>query len=766
MAKEKKGRIRKAFKGFRFFLISFLLVCVMCASICGVALALYLRVYIEPNAKIDINDLMFDMNMTSIVYAWDGGLQDYTEYEMLRGIENRIYSKLDEIPEDLQNAFIAIEDKRFYSHKGVDWARTANGVLNWLTGKEGGGSTITQQLIKNVTKFDDYSVKRKLTEIFRALQLEKDLDDKDRILEMYLNIVYLGQGAYGVNTAATTYFSKELKDLNLAECAILAGITKNPSKFDPFNRPENIKERQETILDEMCKQGMITEQQRDEAKATPLEYKYEAAKAAVHNTYSYFTDAVINDVINDLVEKKDYPLELARWKVTSGGVQIYTTMERRVQTILESVYEDDSNFPNVSRNGMRPESAMVICNKSGDVVALVGGRGKKTKSRVLVRADSPRQSGSSIKPLSVYAPAMDAGLITPYSVRDNEPFMKLNGRDWPRNDSGGYTGPMTIRTAVAKSINAVAVRVVDEYTPRAAYDFLTDRLNFKNLTVNDIDLAPMALGGMNGGVTVREMAAGFSVFLNDGIFNGARTYTRVLNSDGTVLLDNEPLGRHVFEREQTVYYMRDVLKGVTSSEMGGTGRRINVPGMDTAGKTGTSQKKNDLWFCGFTPYYVGTTWFGYDSNYDLSNVRSNPSVTVWNTVMNLIHEGMEPKEFDMGDDANFTTASYCTRTGLAPSSACSTATGRYWKGDEPSETCTKCRRRVTKPKPSTNNPQDPETADPNAPAADPENPSVAPPDTTEPPVNEGGGDGDGLTIPTEPVLPPSPVTGNDDPESE
>lgn len=718
MARRKKGRAGKAFKGLRFFLVSFLLVCVMCASICGVALALYLRVYIEPKATIDVNELMFDMDMTSIVYAWDKEKEDYTEYEVLRGIENRIWANLDEIPKDLQNAFIAIEDKRFYEHKGVDWKRTANGVLNWLSGNEGGGSTITQQLVKNLTKFDDYSVKRKLTEIFRALQLEKDLNDKDRILEMYLNMIYLGQGSYGVNTAATTYFSKDLSELDLAECAILAGITKNPSLYDPFHHPDKIKERQETILDEMCKQGMITKSERDAAKAEKLEYQYEDAKKALNTTYSYFTDAVINDVIEDLVKKKDYPEELARWKVTSGGVQIYTTVDTDVQEAMDEIYRDDSNFPSISRNGVRPESAMVVCNKDGDVVGIVGGRGEKTGNRVLVRADSPRQSGSSIKPLSVYAPAMDAGLITPYSVRDNKAFKQIDGRDWPRNDSGGYTGPMTIRKAVAQSVNAVAVRVVDELTPQAAYDFLTEQLNFTHLNAADIDLAPMALGGMNGGVTVREMAAGFSIFLNDGIFNGARTYTKVLNSDGTVLLENEPLERKVFEREQTVYYMRSVLMGVTSEELGGTARRISVPGMDTAGKTGTSQRKRDLWFCGFTPYYVGATWFGYDTNYDLSGVRSNPSVTIWNKVMNKIHDGLDPKELDLGDDENYERASYCTVSGLSPSSSCrangTVETGRYWKGDAPTEICTKCRYHVSK---NTNKDDDAEKTE------DSENPS-------------------------------------------
>ena len=697
MAKRKKGRTGGK---IRFCLVSFLLICVLCASICGIAFAVYLRVYIEPNAKVDMNEMMMDMDMTGIVYAWNGEQQDYVEYEVLRGLENRIWSNLDEIPKDLQNAFIAIEDKRFYDHKGVDWKRTANGVVNWITGSEGGGSTITQQLIKNVTNEKDYSVKRKLNEIFRALQLEKDVDDKDKILEMYLNMIYLGQGAYGVNTAATTYFGKDLSDLDLAECAILAGITKNPSLYDPFNHPDKIKERQETILDEMCSQGMISKSECDAAKAEKLEYKYEDAKNALNNTYSYFTDAVIEDVINDLVEKKGYSEQMARWKATSGGVKIYATVDTNVQQVMEDIYEDDSNFPSVSRNGKKPESAMVICNTEGDVVGIVGGRGEKTESRAFLRSEAPRQAGSSIKPLSVYAPAMDAGIITPYSVRDNEPFKELNGRSWPRNDSGGYTGPMTIREAVARSINAVAVRVVDELTPQKSFDFLTEQLNFTHLNnPEDIDLSPMALGGMNGGVTVREMAGGFSIFLNDGIYNGARTYTKVLNSDGTVLLENEALNRKVFENEKTVYYMRSVLSGVTSSELGGTGRRIDIPGMATAGKTGTSQSKRDLWFCGFTPYYVGATWFGYDSDYDLSNVRTNPSVTIWNKVMRRLHEDLPSKDFDMGDDSHFVKASYCTQSGLAPSSACrsngTVETGRFWEGDEPTEVCTSCRRKYS-----------------------------------------------------------------------
>lgn len=690
MAKQKKG---KFFKRVRFFFVTLLLIGIMCASICGVALAYYLRVYVEPEAAIDLKTLSLGMDLTSIVYAWDNTVNDYVEYETLHGQENRIWADLDDIPQDLQNAFIAIEDKRFYQHKGVDWKRTSYAILNWITGKEGGGSTITQQLIKNLTDYDDYSVKRKLTEIFRALELEKEVQDKDKILEMYLNTIYLGRGSYGVNTAAMTYFGKELADLNLAECAILAGITKNPSRFDPFNHPENIKERQETILDEMLSQKMITESEKAQAKVTTLDYKSEEAKAAINEPFTYFTDTVISDVINDLNSIKGYSYEYASWKVMSGGVKIYTTVDLNVQRAMEEVYEDDSNFPQVTQNGSRPESAMIICDKKGNVLGIVGGRGKKSESRSLNRAtQSIRQPGSSIKPLSVYGPAMDADLITPYSVLTDMPFKVISGKAWPRNDNNRYSGQMVIKTAVAKSINAVAVRVVDMLTPQASFDFLYDKLYFRNINQDkDADYSPMALGGMNGGVTVREMAAGYTIFLNDGIFDGSRTYSKVVDSDGSVLLENLPLGTQAFENEKTAYYMREVLQGVTAS---GTATGAKVTGMETAGKTGTTQKKRDLWFCGFTPYYVGATWFGYDKDYNLNGVSGNPSTKIWTKIMNKIHEGLESKKFDDGDDSNFVRASYCEDSGLSPIDACSSdvsgsrvSTGRFWKGDQPSVSC-------------------------------------------------------------------------------
>lgn len=697
LAKRKKKKTHKV----RTFFVSLLLVCILTATICGLAFAWYIHSYVNPSIDdLDLNGL--GMNFTSIVYApqrdasGDGEMQ-YVEYERLHGGENRIWADMSEIPDYLKNAFVAIEDQRFYEHKGVDWKRTAGAALDWVTGKGSyGGSTITQQLIKNLTQDDDYSVKRKLTEILRALELEKQVGSKDKILEMYLNMIYMGYGSNGVKTAARTYFDKDLSDLNLAECAALAGITNNPSKYDPFRFPENVKKRQTTILDQMNKQGMISESEMNEALAAPLNYQRPADEGANAEPYSYFTDTVITDVVNDLVERKGYSKTLANKLVTSGGLKIYTTVDTRIQGIMEAVYTDDSNFPDISKNGVRPESAMVVANKDGEILGIVGGRGQKTGSLLLNRAETPRQPGSAIKPLAVYGPAMDAGIITPYTGMEDSAYEEINGKPWPRNDDRVYRGPVILKDAVAKSINTIAVKTLAELTPEASFTFLTEKLGFKNLigsqttpsgkVQTDIALAPLALGGLTNGATVREMAGGYTIFINDGKFVPPHTYTKVVDSEGKVLLSNEDVEPVVaFENEKTSYYMNQTLQGVTSY---GTATSAKIPGIATAGKTGTTTSQRDRWFCGYTPYYVGVCWFGYDKTYTLSGVSGNPATKLWKAVMTRVHEGLPEASFDKPtSDKGFTAVSYCTQTGLLPSEGCETATGYFYKGDAPTEHC-------------------------------------------------------------------------------
>ncbi len=695
MAKQKKSS--KAQK-IVMTIFAIPLIGIMTACLCGIALAFYIGMCVVPNSDIDVSSYSRELAKTTVIYAKNANTGEYEVYETLEGDVNRQWVELSEIPKDLQNAVVAIEDKRFYTHHGVDWIRTLGAIKGFATGNDGagGGSTITQQLIKNLTGNSDKSVKRKINEIFQALALEKNLGDtaKDQILEMYLNTIPYGNRAAGIKVAAMTYFGKELSELNLAECAVLASIPNAPTRYNPFRNPENVKERQRTVLYEMKEQEFIGESAYQEALSTELVYKSDDYKQQNNQPYSWFTEAIIQELTEDLQQRQSISYDLAHSRVMSGGLQIYATIDQNIQKIMDDVFINDANFPRARKNGAIPQGAMVVTDKQGNIVGIVGGRGKKQGSLLTNRATmTARQPGSAIKPLAVYGPAMDDGLITPYSVVTDMPFKVYNDKAWPRNDNRRYQGQMVIRNAVARSINSVAVRVLDMITPKRSYAFLHDTLGFTHMNPNaDIDYAPLALGGMNGGTTVREMAAGYTIFANNGKYSGSRTYSKVQDSEGNVLIDyTTPIEINAFKNEKTAYYMLDVLKEVTNS---GTGRRATIDGIETAGKTGTTTSKRDVWFCGLTPYYVGATWFGYDQSYNLEGISGNTALSLWTTVMRRIHQDLPSARFDMGDDSNFVRASYCEDSGLAPVSACADdvrgsriSTGRFWKGDEPKEEC-------------------------------------------------------------------------------
>lgn len=694
MAKRKKGSIAHKIV---MAILAIPLIAVVTACLCGLALAFYIGICVIPNSDIDVSSYSEDLAKTTVIYAKDPDTGEYDVYETLEGDVNRQWVSLSEIPEDLQNAVVAIEDQRFYSHHGVDWLRTLGAVQGFITGDDrGGGSTITQQLIKNLTGNNDKSVKRKINEIFQALTLEKNLGDtaKDQILEMYLNTIPYGNRAAGVKVAAMTYFGKELDELNLAECAVLAAIPNAPTRYNPFRNPDNVKERQTLVLEKMLQLGFITQSEYDEAINTELVYHSDAYEQNTNEPYSWFTEAIISDLTEDLQQTENISYDLARSRVMSGGLQIYATIDLDVQEAMDEVFTNEANFPSAQKNGVVPQAAMVVCDKQGNIVGLVGGRGEKEGSLLTNRATmSTRQPGSSIKPLAVYGPAMDAGAITPYSVVTDMPFKVYDGKAWPRNDNRRYQGQMVVKEAIAHSINCVAVRVLDMITPQTSYEFLHDTLGFEHLNPSaDIDYAPLALGGMNGGVTVREMAAGYTIFANNGKFSGSRTYSKVLDSEGNVLIDyTAPEEVNAFQNEKTAYYMLDCLKEVTDS---GTGSRATISGIETAGKTGTTTSKRDVWFCGLTPYYVGATWFGYDQSYNLDGISGNTALSLWTAVMRRIHSDLPSADFDMGDDSNFVEAVYCVDSGLAPTDACEddsrgsrVEVGRFWKGDEPTDEC-------------------------------------------------------------------------------
>ena len=684
-------------------LITLVLIGVLCGCFCGIAFAMYVHIYINPSAQETAAEISkgLGLNLNSFIYAKESDSDEYTLYETIKGKENREWVDSDKIPDTLKNAVVAIEDERFYKHHGVDWVRTIGAVKGWLLGgTQYGGSTITQQLIKNITADNDYSVKRKVNEIFRAFALEKEIDDKDRILVMYLNTIFLGYNSYGVQTAAMQYFDKDVSQLDLAESAVLAGLTNNPSIYDVYNHPEKVKERQETILAQMLDQKMISQEEYEAAVAEELNYRpYEEYQQEIKSTYSYFTDEVIKDVINDLMTEKGYSRLVAENMVYSGGLNIYATIDTKVQNALDEVWANADNFPNTEKYGEIPQSAMVITDKQGDIVGIAGGRGEKTSSRGFSYAsDARRQPGSSIKPLATYGPAMDAGIATPdTTVYDRALIQDAEGNPWPMNDGKYPTGrAMTVKEGMTRSLNTISAQLLKQLTPQKSYEFMTQQLGFKlvdsrtnedGTVQSDIDLAPLALGALTDGVTVRQMAGGFSTFINDGVYGGTRTYTKVTDSEGNTIMENTPNTDKGFTNVRTDYYMLDCLQNVTAH---GTAYGIQLDGVETGGKTGTTTSNTDIWFCGITPKYSGAVWVGYEHNYRLDGLYGRNAAEIWLAVMQKVHAGDSGLVFD-SHPQDFEEVTYCMDTGLLASGACRAAgraaTGRFWKDKVPTETC-------------------------------------------------------------------------------
>ena len=751
-------------------ILTLLLIGVLCACFCGMAFAYYIHSYINPSAQETAVELSTNLglNLNSFIYAVDDETGTETLYATLSGLESREWVDSEKIPQYLKDAAVAIEDERFYKHSGVDWKRTLGAVKGWLVGGDQyGGSTITQQLIKNATDEKDYSVKRKINEIFRALALENEINDKDRILTMYLNTIYLGYRCYGVQTAADRYFNKDVSELTLAECAVLAGLTNNPSIYDVYNHPDKVKERQGDILDKMLELGMISQADHDAALAEELVYRpYEDYVEEVGEPYTYFTDAVVKDLVNDLMEQKGYSETVARNMVNSGGLKIYATIDLDVQKALDEVWADDSNFPNTEKYGERPQSAMVITDKQGNIKGIAGGRGEKNdKLGFSFATDARRQPGSSIKPLSTYGPAMDKGIITPSTtVYDKPLYIGDDGKPWPMNDGKMPTGSaLSIKSGITSSVNTVAVQVMDMLTPQASYDFMTQRLGiqlvgsrtYEDGTVkSDIDYSPLALGALTDGVTVREMAGGFSSFINEGVFGGTRTYTKVLDSEGNIVIENTPRTDLGFENVRTAYYMLECMQNVTAY---GTASGTQISGVQTAGKTGTTTSNTDIWFCGVTPEYSGAVWVGYEHNYTLNGLYGRNAAAIWLKVMQKVHEGDSGLVFD-SHPQDFTTVTYCMDTGLLASGACRAAgraaSGRFWNDEVPTETCShqgittsynfakvgvtdwKEEEEEEEEKEEEKKPEEEKPADPNDPSIDPETGEAVTPSDPE-----GGGTG-------------------------
>ena len=666
---------------------------------------------LKGRAEVYIDE--FETAVSTELYYQDAETEEWVMYQTLfMDGEDRIWVGLDEIPDHLEKAAIAIEDKRFERHPGVDIKSTIRAIVYTLTGKSiQGGSTITQQTVKNVTGDNQDTVLRKVTEIYRALELEKRYE-KDEILEAYLNEIFMGQECYGVETASLRYFGVHVKELSLAQCASLISITNNPSQFGPFesdwSREQNRK-RQLLVLDAMLDQKMITEAEYEaavneevvftnghsnvgtyhgEAIVDTSDLEEEAVPAsttAYKARNSYFTDAVIEDVAQALMDEYGYDYTTAINKVYGSGYKIYTTQNYEYQQIAEKVYEDVSNTPySITKTDGTTEQlqgAMTIIDPyTGYVVAMVGGVGEKVYDRGLNWATTVRPCGSATKPISVYAPALDQGVITGASTVDDFPLWLLytgeenrvdpadpykEGTPWPKNDYSGFKGLSTVRKALVRSMNTCAVSVCNQLGVWESYDFMTSNLGFTTLTQDDATaLGAMALGGYTRGVTTEEMAAAYGAFVNEGIYTTPRTFTRVEDTNGRVVLENE-IQSHAAMKSSTAALMNSILTDVVS---GGTGSGAYFSGMTIAGKTGSTNDLRDRYFVGYTPYYVGACWVGYESNARISSGGTNPAVALWKKVMQEIHQDLPNTAFFTSPDLIQVTV--CSDSGQLATTLC------------------------------------------------------------------------------------------------
>ena len=618
----------------------------------GVVFVCIFLIYLRSNltAELDVAPTDFSMSLSSEIYYIDANTGRETKLVTLQSTEFRRWVDYNEMPEHLINALVSIEDHRFFRHNGVDWYRTAGAFMNMFLSMRDtfGGSTITQQLIKNLTQEDDVTVQRKLQEIFRALEYE-NWHEKDEILELYLNLVYFGHGCYGIGAAANYYFDKEVSELNLAESAAIVGITNNPSQYSPYANRESNKERQLVILSRMYELGYIpTEQEYRQARLVNLhfqrgeDYEYEQV------IYTWFEEAIINDVIADIIREKGWSEQRAKRILYTGGLKVIATIDMDMQDLVDSIYQDPESLPRVTGSAQQLQSGIIIADPyTGEVKALSGGVGKKTRNMLLSRATMTRRPpGSALKPISVYAPAMENGLLTPDTIYDDSEYVTLNGTTWmPKNADRKYSGLVTVRSAIINSLNTIPAVVLDQLGTQKSFRFMRDDLGF-DLHPSDEAYAPLAAGQLTRGATVREMTSAFTIFPNSGERVALRTYTVVYDSNGDIFINNTPEYTRAIS-EATAYWMTSMLHDAVTS---GTGGSANLGrSMPTSGKTGTSTDSKDRWFVGFTPYYIAAVWTGYDTPAPMRST-GNPAAQIWKKIMAPIHEGLETRDYNNPGD--------------------------------------------------------------------------------------------------------------------
>ena len=752
-------------------LFTVLTFCAVVAAVAGLCAGIGLFMGVVDTAPDISNVDVAPAGYSTTVYDCEGNQIT----KLIAENSNRVYVKLDKIPLDMQHAFVAIEDERFYTHNGIDIKGIMRAGVKALGGNlHQGASTITQQLLKNnvFTSWTEESsmvdkFKRKFQEQYCAVQLEK-LMTKDQILENYLNTINLGQGTLGVQAASQRYFGKNVSDLNISESAVIACITQNPSKWNPISHPDNNAKRREEVLTKMRDQGYINDAQFAEAMADDVYSRIQVVNEKVEKKtiYTYFVDELTEQVLSDLKENLGYSDTQAYNALYSGGLSIFTTQDPNIQKICDEEFANEDNYPprvryylkyqasytdanneavnfstqyfekhfkekrgksfncifdteddayaaieefkkDVEEPGYKfitdsisltpqPQASITIIEQStGEVKAVVGGRGAKKASLTLNRAtDTRRQPGSCFKVLAAYAPALDAGGKTLASTQVDEPYSYSNGRP-VKNWYSGYKGICTYRYGIEQSLNIVAVKTITEITPQLGFDYLlnfgfttlVDRRTEKDGSVSSDITQALALGGLTDGITNMEMTAAFATIANGGTYIKPMFYTKILDHDGNVLIDNTPKTRRVL-KETTAFLLTDAMEDVVTK---GTGARVRFDNMAIAGKTGTTTSNVDVWFSGFTPYYTCCTWSGYDNNVHMNGSgETNTAKILWKAIMSRVHEGKEYKSFTMPE--GISQHQICKRTGGIPTEVCiadgSVITEYFAAGTEPTEPCT------------------------------------------------------------------------------
>ncbi len=686
---KKKSGAANFFSVIGRWLLTILLILVVAGIIVGISIGIYvLKIANEPTG-IDLNAR--SLNLSSFIYVENPESGEFEEYQTLYGTENRIWVDMSEMPEAMGKAIVAIEDKRFYEHHGVDWYRTGSAVLSLVTGKDNyGGSTLTQQLIKNITDDNEVSLTRKLREIFRALNIEREYS-KDDILEAYLNVVNFGNNCQGVESASELYFDKPIGECSIAECAAIAGITQNPSRWNPLIYPENNKERRETVLDQMYEQEMISKNEYDQAMAESADMTFvgwgdtddeeeDDDSVAVQNWY---IDQMYWDLCRDLAKFYDISEDAASLKLYTEGLKIYCAMDKQAQDMIE----EEALNSNVDYD-YDLQTAMTMVGYDGRVIATVGSSKEKEGNLDWDRAShSVLQPGSSIKAIIPYPMAIDEGIYNYSTLAKDQPIEKYQIDEWgnwvagPPNSYTGYNQFMTVPEALSWSSNAASVQTLELVGTETAFEHATQNLGFRNLADQDKNnIGSLALGGMVGGVTVREMAAAMEYIGNGGLYYEPYTYYYVTDQNDTIILDNRNNAPIEAYSPETAYKMNRLLKYNVMTSTHTASHYAAIQGWDIVGKTGTTDYDRDLWFVGASPYCTLACWMGYDQP-DSVNFYGLSTI-VWQKVMSNYLENKTYKEFTMPD--TIIPATYCKGSGLLAASYCTnTATGYYTAEDMP-----------------------------------------------------------------------------------